>query len=289
MEKLRYHSSIASKSALAPFSLPHYNFLKIKVHKETPMFRVFLRRKQESDKLSTQTAANDNTLSENVAAENDNRRLFRRYQIEYKHLTIMNDADIFVIRDVSSKGFCVEASQRALERLQIGDTYDARMKYFGEIYDLQTKVCWKRDHFVGFEIVMATTETFLFLQRLIKPVAIGSSLKALDKQPTGPNDPISLWFRGDESTDLLIWIDQESVAISAWRITCGKDCIEWSQQNGFTTGSLKPTITNSPDEEVAEQLIVDQKPSKEKRLFARDVIMAFEHEIKEDLLPTFET
>lgn len=252
------------------------------------MFRVFLKKKLDSPAASPNANPNTATDQSSVPLDAENRRLFKRYQIEYKHLTIMNDADIFVIRDVSSKGFCVEASQRALQRLKNGDTFEARLRYFGEIYDLQARVAWKRDNFVGFEIVMAKSETFLFIQRLLKPIAIGSSLKAIDRHVTLPNAQHSLWFRSDDSADLLVWIDQESVAISAWRLTYGRDCIEWSHSQGFTTGSLKSFAKDLDEDPSREQLVVDAKPSSEKRQFARDVIMAFEHEIKEDLLPTFE-
>lgn len=262
------------------------------------MFRVFLKRKiaaegseqnsPNSARNSSQSHQNSNEKQISESSPNENRRLFRRFQVEYKHLTIMNDADIFVVRDVSSKGFCVDTSERAFQRLKLGDIFDARMRYFGELYDLQAKVAWKKDSLVGFEIIMARTETFLFMQRLLRPIAIGSTLKPIEKQFTIAQDSGSLWFRGDESTDLFIWIDQENLTLSAWRLTSGKDSIEWSSAKGFTTGTLSFSRKFPDDDQPISQLIPDATPSQSRKQFAQDVIMAFEHVIKEELLPTFD-
>lgn len=268
------------------------------------MFRVFLKRKIISDwsanaakkvPLEAKIASNPKNVSKPVGDRSldgrsqENRRLFKRYQVDYKHLTIMNDADIFVVRDVSSKGFSVEASERAFKRLQLGDEFEARMRYFGELYDLQAKVVWKKDHFVGFEIVMARSETFLFLQRLLKPIAVGSTLQLVEPRWTSSSGDGALWFRGEEGSDLLVWKDKDVETIAAWRLSTQGECVEWSQNKGFITGRITFSRKFPTDDETLTQLVPDEHPHPERKQFARDVIMAFEHEIKEELLPTFET
>ena len=97
-----------------------------------------------------------------------------------------------------------------------------------------------------------------------------------------------MWFRGEESTDLLVWRDEETQGIAAWRLQSGNDCIEWSLIKGFLTGSLNPTGKDSGGSALLYHLVPDETPHTVRKQFAQDVIMAFGHEIKEELLPTFE-
>ena len=48
-----------------------------------------------------------------------NRRLFERYNVNQQHLTVLNDQDIFVVRDISAKGFSSDVSPRAMTAFKL--------------------------------------------------------------------------------------------------------------------------------------------------------------------------
>src|SRR5690606_28845794 len=100
-----------------------------------------------------------------------------------KHLTMMNEQDILLIREISAKGFSTQVSHRGFNRFQVGDVYAARMRYLGEIYDLDARVSWKSGKdTVGFELVTAERRTRDFMQRLLHPIALANSLRIVDAE-----------------------------------------------------------------------------------------------------------
>ena len=115
------------------------------------MLRIFLRRKVSSGK----TKENEQPTKSFRPSKTRNRRLFERYNVSQQHLTILNEQDILVVREISAKGFSSDVSERAFLRFTKGDIYEARIRYMGEIFDLNVKVTWKRNKVVGFEIVNA--------------------------------------------------------------------------------------------------------------------------------------
>lgn len=251
------------------------------------MFRLYLRKKILS---AGDKAAKALTKKGQAQTPKRNRRVFARYNIDHKHLTLMNDADILLVREISAKGFSTEVSPRGFQRLTVGDVYDARIRYLGELYDLQARVAWKQDTFVGFEIVKASRETLMFIKRLLRPVEIAGSLNPVESSFMTEGQTGKTWFHGDEESDLYVWHDVETSELKGWQLAVGDQYVEWNDAQGITTGSLAGVqgrealmganlqgLTHSQDK------VVDQK----KRQFAVDVIMALQFPVREEILETF--
>jgi hypothetical protein len=261
------------------------------------MFRLYLRKKilSAGDKAAKaltkkgQAQKGQRGKADDVAPKR-NRRVFARYNIDHKHLTLMNEADILLVREISAKGFSTEVSPRGFSRLVVGDVYDARIRYLGEIYDLQARVAWKHDAFVGFEIVKAGRETLMFIKRLLRPVEIASTLSPVESSFMSEGQNGKTWYHGDEESDLYVWHDAETSQLKGWQLAVGDQYVEWSELQGITTGSLAGVqgrealmganlqgLTHSQD------AVVDPK----KRQFAVDVIMALQFPVREEILETF--
>lgn len=250
------------------------------------MFRLFLRKKvlAAGDKPAREA---DSTRK--APAERRNRRVFARYNIDHKHLTLMNDADILLVREISAKGFSTEVSPRGYERLVVGDVYEARIRYLGEIFDLHGRVAWKADNFVGFEIVKAERDTLLFLKRLLRPVEIAGSLMPVESSFMAEGQAGKTWYHGDEESDLYVWHDQETQELKAWQLSVGNQYIEWHEGSGLVTGSLNAVQgggalmgANLSGPAQTQDAAVDQK----KKQFAVDIIMALQFPVRENLLET---
>lgn len=252
------------------------------------MFRLFLRKKVLA--AADKSARGSTTPAPKKATEERrNRRIFARYNIDHKHLTLMNEADILLVREISAKGFSTEVSQRGFERLVVGDVYEARIRYLGEIYDMQARVAWKADSFVGFEIVKAERETLMFLKRLLRPIEIASSLQPVESSFMSDGHEGKSWYHGDEESDLYIWHDPETQELKAWQLAIGNQYVEWNDAAGISTGALSNVQgggalmgANLKGLQSVQDPVVDAK----KKQFALDVIMALQFPVRENLLET---
>jgi hypothetical protein len=263
------------------------------------MFRLFLRKKLLSGDEPGHPKAKGKGKAVDLGSAPDkadavrqrNRRVFTRYAVDHKHLTLMNEQDILLVREISAKGFSTEVSPRGYERLVAGDVYDARIRYVGEIYDLQSKVTWKHDGFVGFEIVKAGRETLVFIKRLLRPIEIAFSLQPVEAAflANAAGASGKTWLHGDEESDLYVWHDPETSELTAWQLAVGPSYVEWNERSGLTTGSLSSVqgreallganlqgLTHRADAQVDPQ----------KRQFAVDVIMALQAPVRDELLET---
>lgn len=244
------------------------------------MFKIFLKKKLHS-------GPGDRPKSE--APRVRNRRLFPRFAVDRHHLTAMNKDDILVIREISAKGFSSVVAPRAYERFTIGDVYAARIRYVGEIYDLDVKVTWKQESLVGFELVNASPSTLSFMRRLLKPIELAASLQEVDADFTLEGDRGKIWYHGDNETDLFIWRNEDG-GVVAWQLRSSHDFVEWHATNGLKTGTI-----SSPSEK--EQLSLhlkkpepsftyDRFANPERKQFATDVFMAWSSDVKDALLAT---
>ena len=249
------------------------------------MFKIFLYKK-----LLSGQADGDQQRIVTRGSRQRNRRLFDRYNVDQKSLTIMNEQDILVSRDLSSKGFASDVSDRAFDRFLLGDIYESKMRYSGKVYEITIKVAWKRNKAVGFELESPNRETISLFRRLIRPFEIGSSLKEVDTAYTRENDEGKIWLHGDHETDLYIWFDQ-NVSITAWNISFGNEFVEWSMQNGINTGILEKLSTANQSIGISSISqshipVLDKSGDKIKIQFATDVLMSMNTEIKSKLLET---
>lgn len=247
------------------------------------MFKIFLYKKL----LSGQTEVDQQRVVTRGSRQR-NRRLFDRYNVDQKSLTIMNEQDILVIRDLSAKGFASDVSDRAFERFLVGDMYESRMRYSGKVYEITIKVAWKRNKAVGFELENPNRDTLALFRRLIRPFEIGSSLKELDTAYTRESEEGKVWFHGEHGVDLYIWVD-ENISITAWNMAFDGEFVEWSLQNGVSTGVLEKLNTANQttfnfDQPLAP--IHDKGGDKNKIQFVLDVFMSMNTEIKPKLLAT---
>ncbi len=228
------------------------------------MFRIFLTKKILSGEASP------------VAEERPrqrNRRIYERFQVDQKHLTVLNDQDILVIRDISVKGFASQVSDRAFDRFLLGDVYVARMRYHGKVQELDIKVAWKRDGQVGFELHEPETATTLFFKNLVRPVQLAHSLSQVDASFMESHEGLT-WYHG-ENVDLHIWMTDDA-GLSAWQLVADDQIVEWSAVHGIKTGVLKrQSFSESGILEPGEVLrSIDDSPNATRLRFASDIIQS---------------
>lgn len=214
-----------------------------------------------------------------------NRRIFERFDLDHKHLSLMNDQDILLVRDLSEKGFSTEVSERGFKRLMVGDVYSCRLRYVGELYDTQACVRWKSKRFVGFELVKASANMKKFMKRLIKPIEIGSSLQKVDEKFIKEHDNEGMvWYQGVEETNLYLWFD-ELGEIKSWQLEGKENYIRWDPIGRISTGKIKKIQKIKHD--LASQnlnLEEDENPDAELKQFATDVFMAISLSNREQLI-----
>ena len=253
------------------------------------MFRVFLRSKLfEAGSAKKAKGRKKDSAAESAKERIRNRRIFERYPIDHKHLTLMNEQDILLVREISSKGFSTAVSDRGHDRLEVGDVYEARIRYLGEVYDLEAKVSWKAPGMVGFEIVKADRPTLVFLRRLLKPIEISASLREVNSSFMDNNQERKTWFHGDEETDLYVWRD-DGDGLIAWQLVTGPTYVEWKRGEGLSSGSLAlPQARDILIDNPFNGTIVarDAGIDKVKQQYATDVLMALQLPIREELLTT---
>jgi hypothetical protein len=256
------------------------------------VFRLFLRKKVFSAGAAKGAkAAKRAESAADLVPSRRNRRTFARYAVDHKHLTLMNDQDILLVREISAKGFSTEVSKRGVERLVVGDVYDARIRYLGEIYGLEARVAWKQASFVGFEIVKAARETLMFIRRLLKPVEIAASLRAVETSFMNEGNIGKTWYHGDEDSDLYTWHHPETNELKAWQLTIGDTYIEWTENRGLTTGAVRAAPNSRGAALLGASLAgqlheQDGAPDGKKKQLAVDVVMALPHEVREEILET---
>lgn len=254
------------------------------------MFRLFLKKKviDGSEKSSGTPAAAVRATAQSSLVKN--RRVFSRYNIDHKHLTLMNDQDILLIREISAKGFSTDVSVRGYERLNLGDVYDARVRYHRETYDLRARVAWKADKIVGFEMVNTPRETMSFIKRLLKPIEIAQSMQAVDPTFLKESEHEKAWYHGDQDSDLFVWKQQDSSDIKAWQLSIGSQYVEWNDNEGLKTGTVG---SNQAPEAlmIGHAMSPIQQPDlavdTSKRQMAIDVIMALQDPVRDLILETF--
>lgn len=254
------------------------------------MFRLFLKKKvfDGIEKNGDLPAATVRASAQSSLVKN--RRVFSRYNIDHKHLTLMNDQDILLVREISAKGFSTDVSVRGYERLGLGDVYDARVRYHRETYDLRARVAWKADRVVGFEMVNTPRETLNFIKRLLKPIEIAQSMQAVDPTFLKESEFEKAWYHGDQESDLFVWKTQDANAVKAWQLSIGSHYIEWSDNEGLITGTVN--ASQAPESlmighAMTPTQLKDQSVDNGKRQLAIDVIMALQDPVRDLILETF--
>lgn len=197
------------------------------------MFRIFLRKKIKSG----ETKDGPRTISR--PSFKRNKRIHERFNVHHDSLQVMNDQDILVIRDISSKGFASDVSESSFQKFVIGDVYDGRIKYFKELYDFKIKLSWKKNRAVGFEIIDSDEGGRKFIQRLLKPIELAKSLQEMKAEYlTEEASGRKSWFHSDqENTDLYIWYHEDG-RLEAWRFASGDLYVQWDESDELTTGKV---------------------------------------------------
>ena len=256
------------------------------------MFRLFLHRKLlAGDGKSRRRNPKAPVLT---PSPQRNRRANERFNVDHKHLTLMNEQDILLVRDISAKGFATILSPRGLERLEIGDVYEARFRYVGEIHPLEAKVAWKdpEAQLVGFTITEAPATTTEFLARLLRPIEIATSLRSIDPAVLAGGQDGKSWLHGDYDTDLFTWREPDTGRIKAWQLRVGPEFVAWSESQGLVTG----TYAGGGLAEAARQRglgeaqalpgaeIRDDQVAPQRRQLAIDILMALPQELGAELM-----
>lgn len=243
------------------------------------MFRIFLKKKLFSGE-QTQTSSE--------RPRQRNRRTHERFQVDQKHLTVMNDQDILLIRDISVKGFASQVSDRAFERFHIGDVYAARMRYHGKVHELDLKVAWKRESLVGFELYEPEAAALVFIKNLVRPVQLAHSLSQVEASFMEDHQGL-VWYHG-ENVDLHIWMDEET-GLSAWQLVADDQIVEWSAVHGVKTGLLKhQAFSETGILEPGEiSRSIDTSPNGTRLRFAADIIQSGTFPESHDLVRSLES
>lgn len=252
------------------------------------MFRVFLRNKIFDGGSEARSKKKSSNAAGEAKERTRNRRIFERYPVDHKHLTLMNEQDILLVREISAKGFSTQVSERGMERLALSDVYAARVRYLGEVYDLEAKVSWKGKGHVGFEIVNAQRNTLSFLRRLLKPIEIAASLREVNSSFMVNNEERKTWYHGDEETDLYVWRGADDSMI-AWQLVTQNSFVEWKKSDGLSSGSLALPNGNEImiDNPFLGTIIAKDKPiDAKKKQFAIDILMALPLSFREEILVT---
>jgi hypothetical protein len=173
-----------------------------------------------------------------------NRRLHERFNFDHKHLTMLNERDIFQIREISQHGFSTWASPRAIERMSVNDAFQARIKHLGETQDVDIRVSWKTEDTIGFEIPSTESALLSFIQRLLKPSEIASSLRVMEADFLQEHHHGKTWYHGDHTSDIYVWRDSEG-SIDAWQIVWGDQYAAWSRSGGVSTGCAANAFSDS--------------------------------------------
>jgi len=251
------------------------------------MFKFFLKKKILSfGKKKKKSEPSEE--QKKTADRKRNRRIIERYSIDFKHLTILSDQNILVIKDISPKGFSTALARSSFDRFLIDDVYDGRIRYLGETFDVRARVTWKARATMGFELIRPTRETVGFLSRLLKPIEIATSLKQVDSEFMTNTHESKLWYHGENDTDLYVWFSQNG-DIVAWQMCLGDEFVEWQLSDGFRTGLLNHSVMDfaSPmSEENSPQNINDRNVSDLKIQMALDIIMASQIPVRETLIKT---
>lgn len=254
------------------------------------MFRLYL-----VDQLQTAQLASHNHLA--GAGENRhkrpkrNRRIYDRFDIDHKHLSLMNDQDILLIRDISEFGFSTEVSSRGFKRLNIGDTYRCRLRYLNEIYEVEACVRWKLKNFVGFEIVKNSPKLNRFMKRLIKPIEIASTFNKVDDMINKlQHDDGMEWYQGVDSSNFYLWRD-EFGHVKSWCFESSNRYLKWKQGFGLSSGSWKSEghfselMSNPKNREASEDMALDGDLTQ----LVLDVFMAFPIPEKQELINSIQS
>lgn len=216
------------------------------------MFRFFL-----TKKLFT---ADSQAVAPAVRGE-INRRMHERYAFEHRHVTMMSDQDIMVVREVSKTGFSSVVSHRTWERMQVGDGYQSKLRLGSAVLDFTIKVAWKDcfipdgsigvkageepdqpAYYLGFEIIDADDDVRSEWSRLIRPAALAASLRRVESSFMAEFGAEKIWYHGEDGCDLMIWLDSEGTHPMAWRLSFNAGYVEWRENFGFETGK-SPDLT----------------------------------------------
>ncbi len=248
------------------------------------MLRIFLKKKIFSGQ-STNTNTSD---IKEVRSKLRNRRVYDRFGVKDQHMTVMSEQDILVLRDISAKGFASEVSERAYERFEIGDIYASRMRFHGDVQDIEVKVAWKSAQLVGFELHNPEPEVLSFFQSLLRPIQLAQSLTQVDAAFMRDQHAGMLWFHG-EGIDLHLWQSEED-GLSAWRLVADDNVVEWSVVHGIKTGYIEAMSTSSLGilEPGQAHRAIDDEPDSQRLRFAADVIAALPFSERTELAKTLD-
>lgn len=251
------------------------------------MFRLFLQHKHE------RTFADDSQQMEAMkpsSAERKrmrNRRIFERFDVNHKHIAMMNDQDILVIKEISAKGMSAFVSERSFERFKLGDQYSAKIGYGGETFPVEVQVSWKEVRHVGFEIINAEKRVLAFLARLLRPMEIAQSMRLVETAYRQEATSDQTWYHGDQSSDLFVWRNLQQSVI-AWQLNVADTSLSWSANTGFQTGV--PIMNQNFDQLNAsfpsnsQSFKGDSVIKSGIKQFGRDIILALSDPLRRDLL-----
>ena len=206
-----------------------------------------------------------------------NRRLYERFEVDHKHLSLLNDQDILQIRNLSANGFACEVAERATNRLKVGDLYACRMRYANEVYELEARVAWKQASFVGFTVPEASPRVQEFFERVNRPIRIGSNMKPLEASLRKLNlidEPLQ--FHGEDESRLVIW-ENENRNIESWYLEVQNRYIQWKPDSPVETGTLINPEQASLARPWESKKKSDSTPDKTLIQFALDLFMVLNY------------
>lgn len=243
------------------------------------MFRIFIKKKIGSGK----EAGGKRFIPRTSLRRN--RRLVQRYNVDQKHLTLLNEQDILVIRELSANGFSSDVSDRGFQRFVIDDVYEGKLAYSGQTYPLRMRVSWKKNHVVGFEIIKLGEKAAQFIEEVLEPLTIGSSMKEVESTTEVSGHKVTL--EGTRGAHLSIWF-ADSQTIASWRMHWDQSYVEYDSHVGIKTGTLRPVEGLSQGgATITDPYVDDLEVNKIAKKFAYDVVMGMTVPYRDVLLDSF--
>jgi hypothetical protein len=194
---------------------------------------------------------------------------------------------MLIVKDLSLRGFHSQVPQRAIERLAIGDIYEARSRHRQTSIELNIKVAWLRGDRVGFEFVKLDDDARRVIKALIRPIKIAASMSLIDADFIKATSPSKMWYHGDDGSDLFIWHDERGF-MCGWQFIADDKYLEWREGKGLESGALiKENSSESGLLDSHEQVLkADETIDREFLHFTSDVLLALDYDKTQKLIET---
>lgn len=185
------------------------------------------------------------------------RRRLPRISLTGEQFRLNQTGKIFSVTDLSESGMALRILDRSDFLLfPVAAEVEGTLNLKGEKHSVTAKVRHIGPEMVGFEFEKLSPVTQEALNRFLDPAALGRELK-----PLPSSEGAMLWYHGPSGTDLLLRRGSDGQYHKMTLYVLGS-FIQWSQDEGLSTGRAKPSDEQSETRGVLrfETLLLDSDP-----------------------------